>query len=157
MSESSTYSLRLHRSAKAAADKLAREEGIGMNQSIATAVAEKLAVMSTAAFIAGRKGRADLKAFSPLPNRKGGQTPRPGDERWASNPARLNVRRACACGPGGRSCGRRQSSRPDTAPARSATTLIAARPWTNWPRNVPASRPDLTRPQSRTTRAMRIC
>ena len=81
MSESSTCPLRLPRSVKSAVEKLAREEGISMNQFVATAVAEKLAVMSTAAFIAGRKGRADLKAFGRLLNRKGGQTPRSGDER----------------------------------------------------------------------------
>ena len=79
MSESSTYPLRLPRSVKAAVEKLAREEGISMNQFVATAVAEKLAVMSTAAFFAERKGRADLKAFGRLLNRKGGQTPRSGD------------------------------------------------------------------------------
>ena len=41
MSESSTYPLRLPRSVKEAAEKMAREEGISMNQFVATAVAEK--------------------------------------------------------------------------------------------------------------------
>lgn len=80
MSESSTYPLRLSRSVKAAVEKLAREEGISMNQFVATAVAEKLAVMSRAYF-AERKGRADLKAFKRLLHRKGGEPPRAGDER----------------------------------------------------------------------------
>jgi hypothetical protein len=52
-----------------------------MNQFVATAVAEKLAVMSTAAYFAERKGRADLKAFKRLLNRNGGEPPRAGDER----------------------------------------------------------------------------
>lgn len=52
-----------------------------MNQFVATAVAEKLAVMSTAAFFAERKGRANLKAFKRLLERKGGEAPRVGDER----------------------------------------------------------------------------
>ncbi len=81
MSESSTYPLRLPRSVKAAAEKLAREEGISMNQFVATAVAEKLSAMSTATFFAERQGRADLAVFRRLLKRKGGQAPRKGDER----------------------------------------------------------------------------
>ena len=81
MSESSPYPLRLPRSVKSAVEKLAREEGISMNQFVATAVAEKLAVMSTATFFAERKGRADLKAFRRLLSRKRGEAPRSGDER----------------------------------------------------------------------------
>lgn len=81
MSETSTYPLRLPRSVKTAVEKLAKEEGISMNQFVATAVAEKLAVMNTAAFFAERRSRADLKAFKRLLNRKGGEAPRKGDER----------------------------------------------------------------------------
>ncbi|MBK6790283.1 MAG: ribbon-helix-helix protein, CopG family [Betaproteobacteria bacterium] len=80
MSESSTYPLRLPRSVKAAVEKLAREEGISMNQFVATAVAEKLAVMNTAAFFAERRGRADLIAFRKVLRRPGGIPPREGDE-----------------------------------------------------------------------------
>ena len=80
MSDSSTYPLRLPRSVKAAAEKLAREEGISMNQFVATAVAEKLAAMSTASLFAEREGRADLAAvLRRLLKRKGGQPPRDGD------------------------------------------------------------------------------
>jgi hypothetical protein len=81
MSETSTYPLRLPRSVKSAVEKLAREEGISINQFVATAVAEKLAAMNTAAFFSERKGRADLKAFKRLLKRKGGEAPGPGDER----------------------------------------------------------------------------
>ena len=81
MSESSTYPLRLPRSVKAAAEKLARDEGISMNQFVTIAVAEKLAVMNTVAFFAERANRANLAAFKRLLQRKGGEAPREGDER----------------------------------------------------------------------------
>ena len=47
MSETATYPLRLPRSIKAAVEKMALSEGISMNQFVATAVAEKLAVLNT--------------------------------------------------------------------------------------------------------------
>jgi hypothetical protein len=81
MSESSTYPLRLPKSVKAAAEKLAREEGISMNQFVATAVAEKLMAMQTATFFAERRNRADLVAFRKLLRRRTGEMPREGDER----------------------------------------------------------------------------
>ncbi len=81
MSDTSTYPLRLPRSIKSAAEKLAREEGISMNQFVATAVAEKLSAMTTAAFFAERSNRADLALLRRLLKRKGGAAPRKGDER----------------------------------------------------------------------------
>jgi hypothetical protein len=66
---------------KAAVEKLAKAEGISVNQFVATAVAEKLAAMSTAAYFAERRGRADLAAFRRIMKRKGGEPPRQGDER----------------------------------------------------------------------------
>ena len=81
MSDTSTYPLRLPKSVKAAAEKLAREEGISMNQFVATAVAEKLAALQTATFFAERRKRADLPAFRKLLKRAGGVPPREGDER----------------------------------------------------------------------------
>jgi len=51
-----------------------------MNQFVATAVAEKLAVLNTAACFSARKSRADLAAFKRLLKRKGGEVPREGDE-----------------------------------------------------------------------------
>jgi len=80
MSNTSTYPLRLPVSIKAAAEKLAKEEGISLNQLIATAVAEKLAALNTAAFFAERQERADLQAFKALLTRQGGETPKSGDE-----------------------------------------------------------------------------
>jgi hypothetical protein len=68
-------------SVKAAVEKLAREDGVSMNQFVATAVAEKLASMRTAAFFAERCERADMAAFRQLLRCSGGQPPRDGDER----------------------------------------------------------------------------
>lgn len=51
MSTTVTYPLRLPRSIKAAAEQLAKTEGVSLNQLVATAVAEKLAVLNTAAFL----------------------------------------------------------------------------------------------------------
>jgi hypothetical protein len=73
MSTMSTHPLRLPRSVKAAAEKLAREEGVSMNQLVATAVAEKLAAMKTAEFFLQRRERADLAAFRRLLEREGGE------------------------------------------------------------------------------------
>ncbi|HTQ13857.1 MAG TPA: toxin-antitoxin system HicB family antitoxin [Rhizomicrobium sp.] len=76
-----TYPLRLPRSVKAEVERRAREEGVSVNQFVATAVAEKLAVMNTAEFFADRRNRADFAAFDRLLSRKGGEKPRDGDER----------------------------------------------------------------------------
>jgi hypothetical protein len=79
MSNASTYPLRLPASVKAAAEKFAKEEGISLNQFVATAVAEKLAAMNSAAFFAERMERADLAAFRAILARTGGEPPRDGD------------------------------------------------------------------------------
>lgn len=76
-----TYPLRLPRSVKAAVEKLAKAEGISVNQFVATAVAEKLSAMNTASYFAERRSRADLAAFKRIMKRKGGEPPRQGDER----------------------------------------------------------------------------
>ena len=52
-----------------------------MNQFVVMAVAEKLAVLSTAAYFAERKSRAELAAFKRILKRKGGEAPREGDEK----------------------------------------------------------------------------
>ncbi len=80
MTNTTTYPLRLPRSIKVAVDKIAKEEGISINQFVATAVAEKLAVMNTAEFFAERRNRADFEEFRRIMQRKGGQLPKAGDE-----------------------------------------------------------------------------
>jgi hypothetical protein len=79
MSDQSTYPLRLPRSIKAEVQRRAKQDGISINQFVATAVAEKLAAMNTAAFFADRRKRADFKAFDRLMRRKGGEAPRQED------------------------------------------------------------------------------
>ena len=81
MTTKATYPLRLPRSIKRALEKIAKEEGVSLNQFVATAVAEKLSVMNTAAFFAERVQRADMDEFRRLLTRRGGELPRPGDER----------------------------------------------------------------------------
>lgn len=80
MTKASTYPLRLPRSVKAAVEKIAKAEGISLNQFVATAVAEKLSAMNTAAFFAERAKRADMAEFRRILTRDGGEAPRPGDE-----------------------------------------------------------------------------
>ena len=79
-SPQSTYPLRLPRSVKAEVERRAKAEGTSVNQFVATAVAEKLATMNTAAFFAERRNRADFAAFDRLMRRKGGEAPRPEDK-----------------------------------------------------------------------------
>lgn len=76
----STYPLRLPGSVKAEVERRAKADGISVNQFVATAVAEKLAAMDTAAFFAQRRERADFAAFDRLMRRKRGEAPGPGDE-----------------------------------------------------------------------------
>jgi hypothetical protein len=81
MTDVATYPLRLPRSIKAALEKMAQSEGISMNQFVATAVAEKLAVLGTVSYFEERKLRADLPAFKRILKRKGGVPPQDGDEK----------------------------------------------------------------------------
>ena len=75
----STYLLRLPRSVKAEVERRAKDDGVSVNQFVATAVAEKLAAMNTAAFFAERRERADFAAFDHLMRRKRGEVPQPED------------------------------------------------------------------------------
>ena len=74
-----TYALRLPSSVKAEVVRLAKADGISVNQFIATAVAEKLAAMNTATFFAERRERADFEAFDRLMAREGGVAPEQDD------------------------------------------------------------------------------
>lgn len=75
----STYPLRLPRSIKAEVERRAKQDGICINQFVATAVAEELAAMSTAEFFSERRARADFAAFDRLMRRQGGVPPAPDD------------------------------------------------------------------------------
>jgi hypothetical protein len=86
MTNQSTYPLRLPSSLKAEVEKRAKADGTSVNQFVATAVAEKLAAMNTAAFFAERRERADMKAFDRLMQRKGGEAPKPDDTIGSEGP-----------------------------------------------------------------------
>jgi post-segregation antitoxin (ccd killing protein) len=75
----STYPLRLPRSVKAEVERRAKADGVSVNQFLATAVAEKLAAMNTAAFFAERRTKADFAAFDRIMRRKRGELPQPDD------------------------------------------------------------------------------
>ena len=75
----STYPLRLPTSVKAEVVRRAKADGTSVNQFVATAVAEKLAAMNTAAFFAEARERVDFAAFDKIMKRKGGQAPEPED------------------------------------------------------------------------------
>jgi hypothetical protein len=76
-----TYPLKLPASIKAAAARLAREDGVSLNQWIAAAVAQKVGAVETAAEFFRRRGEGakpgDLGAIlARVPDR----APDPGDE-----------------------------------------------------------------------------
>jgi HicB family len=78
-SPQSTYPLRLPKSVKAEVERRAKADGVSVNQFVATAVAEKLAVMNTATFFAERRERADFTAFDRIMRRKRGEAPHSDD------------------------------------------------------------------------------
>ena len=87
MTTLTTYPLRLPKSIKAAAEELSKADGTSLNQFVATAVAEKIAVMRTAAFFEERAsrartrtGRGEPSALLAALSRTGGDAPREGDE-----------------------------------------------------------------------------
>ena len=80
MTQMKTYPLRLPRSLKEAVERLSREEGTSISQLVATAVAEKVAALSTATYFADRRARADFAAFDRIMWRRRGEPPREGDE-----------------------------------------------------------------------------
>lgn len=92
-SPQSTYPLRLPRSVKVEVERRAKADGTSVNQFVATAVAEKLAAMNTAAFFAERHDRADFTVFDRLMRRKGGEAPRQ-DDRIPEAKARVTKGRA---------------------------------------------------------------
>ena len=65
-----TYPLKLPVSIKKAAQRLAQEDGVSLNQWIASAVAQKVGVIETSAdFFAKRKGKATGRRLNTLLNK----------------------------------------------------------------------------------------
>ncbi len=76
-----TYPLKLPLSVKQAAKRLAMEDGVSLNQWIASAVAEKVGVMETAAeFFKKRAGRATGAGLMRFLKNAPRVRPEPGDE-----------------------------------------------------------------------------
>ena len=71
MKPTSTYSLRLPASLKAAVVEISRAEGTSMSQFVVMAVAEKVSAMRAAEFFAGRRD-ADVEAALRILRREGG-------------------------------------------------------------------------------------
>ena len=79
MKRTSTYSLRLPASLKAAVAEISRAEGTSMNQFVVMAVAEKVSAMRAAEFFAGRRDAAGVEAALRILRREGGQPPNDAD------------------------------------------------------------------------------
>ena len=76
-----TYPLKLPLSVKQAAQRLAKEDGVSLNQWIAAAVAEKVGVMETAAeFFQKRAGNATGAGLMRFLKKAPRVSPDPGDE-----------------------------------------------------------------------------
>lgn len=76
-----TYPLKLPASIKAAAARLAKEDGVSLNQWIATAVAQKIGVVETAAdFFARRAAGASGDDLWRILDKVPDNPPDPGDE-----------------------------------------------------------------------------
>lgn len=80
MTQMAAYPLRLPRSLKNAVSDAAARDGTSMNQFIAIAVAEKLAVLETERFFTERSKKADPEFLRDFLTRGGGEPPREGDE-----------------------------------------------------------------------------
>lgn len=76
-----SYPLKLPASVKAAAARLAKEDGVSLNQWIAVAIAQKIGVVETAAdFLKRRAGDAVPADMLPLLDRAARHKPVAGDE-----------------------------------------------------------------------------
>lgn len=76
-----TYPLKLPVSVKEAATRLARRDGVSLNQWIASAVAQKVGAIETAeAFLKRRAGTATGEGFATFLDRVPSRAPEPGDE-----------------------------------------------------------------------------
>lgn len=76
-----SYPLKLPVSIKEAAARLAKQDGVSLNQWISVAVAQKIGAVETAAdFLNQRAGAAKASDMLPFLDRAGTEPPPPGDE-----------------------------------------------------------------------------
>jgi hypothetical protein len=85
----SNFALRLQQSLMEEAKKVAKAEGVAVNQLINVAVAEKVSALRTEDYFAERAARGDIKKALRVLKRAGkGNSPLPGDELPAKTPSR---------------------------------------------------------------------
>ena len=77
----STISLRLPESLHRQARELADQEGISINQLIATSLAEKMSALMTHDYLAARAKRGSSKAFQQVLKKVKDRAPIAGDDR----------------------------------------------------------------------------
>lgn len=78
----SSYPLKLPASVKEAAARLAKEDGVSLNQWIAVAIAQKIGVVETATdFLKRRAGNARREDMLPYLDKARQEPPPRGDER----------------------------------------------------------------------------
>ena len=76
-----SYPLKLPASVKAAATRLAKEDGVSLNQWISVAIAQKIGVVETASdFLKRRAGKARPEDMLPLLDKAKREAPPVGDE-----------------------------------------------------------------------------
>ena len=76
-----SYPLKLPASVKAAAARLAKEDGVSLNQWISVAIAQKIGVVETAAdFLSRRAGKARAADMLPFLDKAKREAPPVGDE-----------------------------------------------------------------------------
>ena len=76
-----SYPLKLPASVKAAAARLAKEDGVSLNQWISVAIAQKIGVVETAAdFLKRRAGKARPEDMLPYLDKAKREAPPVGDE-----------------------------------------------------------------------------
>ena len=76
-----SYPMKLPASVKAAAARLAKEDGVSLNQWISVAIAQKIGVVETAAdFLTRRAGKAKAADMLPFLDKAKREAPPVGDE-----------------------------------------------------------------------------
>jgi hypothetical protein len=92
--KTSNFALRLQPSLMEEAKKIARAEGVAVNQLINVAVAEKVSALRTEEYFAERAARGDIrKALRVLQRAGKGNPPLAGDELPLPTPRRRRPRR----------------------------------------------------------------
>jgi hypothetical protein len=77
-----TYPLKLPASVKAAVQRMAKQDGVSLDQWIASAVAQKVGVVETASeLLRQRAGTATGRRLKRFLDRAANEPPPPGDER----------------------------------------------------------------------------